>query len=577
MTELHIADRLRLPLDAVTSTFAVLGIRGSGKTHTATVLVEEMLRAGQPVCVYDPTGAWFGLKSAADGRRPGFPVVLFGGEHADLPLEETAGAVVARVVAERRTSVVLDTSLLRKAARTRFMQDFCETLYHKNREPLHFVADEAHTIAPQRVFPEGARLLGAVEDIVLQGRRRGLGCTLISQRPALVSKNVLTQCGTLIALRLVGPQDRAAVEDWVEAHADKALAKELLASLPSLARGEGWVWSPGWLRTMQRVTFRPRQTFDSSATPEVGKRAAAPQATAPIDLDALGEEIRATAERAKADDPAELRRRIAELEKRIRQQAPDPSAVERAVQAALREQDARHAAWENRVARLTADLVRRLRSIAELAAAPDDAWDVQPADRVADKKTTPKIASEIAPAAGPAAAPVRETIPNGIPKTPQTSSGTTVVTLPKAQRLVLTALAQHGACTKAKVAILAGYAVGGGGFNNALSALRGAGYVEGRGDTLAATDAGLRALGRYDPLPTGQELFRHWYGQLPKAERNILAVLVSAYPAPMTKENVAAAAGYEPNGGGFNNALSRLRTLELISRGAELRAADALF
>jgi hypothetical protein len=42
----------------------------------------------------------------------------------------------------------------------------------------------------------------------------------------------------------------------------------------------------------------------------------------------------------------------------------------------------------------------------------------------------------------------------------------------------------------------------------------------------------------------------------------------------LTKEEVAAKVGYEANGGGFNNALGRLRTLELVQRRGELRASD---
>jgi hypothetical protein len=45
----------------------------------------------------------------------------------------------------------------------------------------------------------------------------------------------------------------------------------------------------------------------------------------------------------------------------------------------------------------------------------------------------------------------------------------------------------------------------------------------------------------------------------------------------MSKEAVALEAGYEPTGGGLNNALSRLRTLELISGRGELRASPELF
>ena len=60
-------------------------------------------------------------------------------------------------------------------------------------------------------------------------------------------------------------------------------------------------------------------------------------------------------------------------------------------------------------------------------------------------------------------------------------------------------------------------------------------------------------------------LLQHWYGQLGKAERACLEALFEAHPAPLAKADVAARAGYEANGGGFNNALSRLRSLELIS------------
>ncbi len=41
-------------------------------------------------------------------------------------------------------------------------------------------------------------------------------------------------------------------------------------------------------------------------------------------------------------------------------------------------------------------------------------------------------------------------------------------------------------------------------------------------------------------------------------------MLAQSYPDPLTKEEVAAKAGYEANGGGFNNVLGRLRTLELV-------------
>ena len=172
-TLLSIAPNLKLPEEAVTETFAILGKRGAGKTTTARVLTEELLDVGLPVLVLDPTGVWWGLRASADGAGDGYPVIIFGGDHADVPLEETSGTLVADVVVTRRISAVLDLSGLSKSGTRRFCTDLLERLYHKNREPLHVVIDEADLLAPQRVLAGGERLLGAMSDLVRRGRVRG--------------------------------------------------------------------------------------------------------------------------------------------------------------------------------------------------------------------------------------------------------------------------------------------------------------------------------------------------------------------------------------------------------------------
>lgn len=125
---------------------------------------------------------------------------------------------------------------------------------------------------------------------------------------------------------------------------------------------------------------------------------------------------------------------------------------------------------------------------------------------------------------------------------------------------------------------MSAYAVNGGGFNNALGSLRTKGFIEGSEGLLQITHAGVAGLGHYEPLPTGDALLQHWLPNLSKAERGALTVLTEAYPDGVSKEEVARRTGYEPNGGGFNNALGRLRTLELIEgRGEALRASSAFF
>lgn len=59
-----------------------------------------------------------------------------------------------------------------KRAQRDFMIDFASRLYHRNREALHVVLDEADTFIPQRGGDED--LVGAINDIVRKGRARGL-------------------------------------------------------------------------------------------------------------------------------------------------------------------------------------------------------------------------------------------------------------------------------------------------------------------------------------------------------------------------------------------------------------------
>ena len=139
MTErkLKIAEDFSLPVDAVTQTFAVLAKRGAGKTYTALVMVEEFFKAHLHTVVVDPVGVCWGLRVAADGKSPGLPIVILGGDHADVPLESTAGEIIADLIVEDRVSCVIDLSLFRKGEQKRFMADFLERLYQRNREPLH--------------------------------------------------------------------------------------------------------------------------------------------------------------------------------------------------------------------------------------------------------------------------------------------------------------------------------------------------------------------------------------------------------------------------------------------------------
>ncbi len=559
---LHLARGLNLPVEMVTQTAAILAKRGAGKTHTAVVLTEELLGAGQQVVILDPLDVWYGLRSSVDGQAPGFPITVLGGEHGDLPLEASSGTIVADFVVENRAPIILSMRHFSMADQRRLVTDFCERLYHrkgqdKYRQPLQVVIDEADEFVPQRIQAGQERMFGSVDRLVRRGRASGIGVTLISQRAAVINKDVLTQIEVLICLRTISPQDRKALEAWVEAHDAHDQRQEFMDSLASLGIGEAWVWSPGWLDLFKRVQIRERKTFDSSATPKVGERPVAPTASAAVDLDKLRKDLAATIERVKVEDPRELRKRIAGLEADLRKRAGpvDPAALQRAREEgrALAQQELQRA-QDAKMAQLRAILSAVSEQLAKAAHLLNGA--ARPAPRPLRAPPPPASRPAPRPASQPIAADGR------------VSGG---------ERKILTVLAQYPqGRTKRQVAILTAYAVKGGAFQNYLGSLRSRGYIEGR-DLLRITEAGMAALGSYEPLPAGRDLLEHWLRQLGKAERLILQHLAEIYPAAATKENLGVATGYEPSGGGFLNAVGKLRTLELIEGRGELRASEELF
>ena len=332
MTKLILADDLVLPLDTVTQAVAILAKRRAGKSYLARRFAEQLHAARQQIVIIDPKGDWWGARSAADGKSPGMPIVILGGDHGDLPLEADSGTIVARLVVEERVSVLLDLSLLRKHEVATFMAVFLEDLYRlkaraEYRTPLMLFVDEADAVAPQKPQPNEMRMLGAINDVVRRGGQRGLGCCVITQRSAVLSKDVLTQVQVLITLRTMSPQDLAAIKAWVDVHGTVEQQKVLMASLPSLPIGDAWFWSPGWPTDegiFQRSHVLPITTFDSGATPKAGETVATPKRLADVDLESVRKQMAESLERAKENDPKALKEEV----KRLRAQLAEGGAVD---------------------------------------------------------------------------------------------------------------------------------------------------------------------------------------------------------------------------------------------------------
>jgi hypothetical protein len=260
MNEINLGN-ISIPINAATKTFAILAKRGAGKSYTAAVLAEEFFKNNIPFVVFDPIDIWYGLRFAANGKDKGLPVVVFGIEHSDIILTRDMGQKIARAVVKDNISCVISTFGLPKVAQRHLITEFSEEILRINNTPRHIFIEEAHEFVPQRIMVSTGKCFNAVSNLVVMGRNRGLGVTLINQRAATINKDVLTQLDTLLAFRNVSPQDRKALREWVEYHAAEGDFNKFMDSLPSLPTGEGWIWSPEFLNIFKRIKIRKRETF----------------------------------------------------------------------------------------------------------------------------------------------------------------------------------------------------------------------------------------------------------------------------------------------------------------------------
>jgi hypothetical protein len=295
------------------------------------------------VVVVDPLDVWWGLRLAAEGGAGGCNVVIFGGSHADLPLTETSGKALADVVVDRGISAVLVLDDLSMAAQRRVVADFGERLFERksaaaHRTPVHVIIDEADAFAPQRVLPEGTRCAGVVDRMVRRGRSRGIGVTAISQRPAVLAKDILTQTEVLIALQVTGaagPRRAAGVGEGERRRQAGGVPRQ--PRRPAARPGVGMEPEPA-----AGVRAHPgaqgadvRQQLHPEGRRERGRPS---PRLRPVELDALRDQLATVLKEAEATDPVALRRRIAALERELAAKpaaAPMPTAE--ALTAARRE------------------------------------------------------------------------------------------------------------------------------------------------------------------------------------------------------------------------------------------------
>lgn len=544
---------------------AIIGTTGAGKTVTAKVQVEQLLRENRHLAIIDPLGVWYGLRTAADGESAGFPIPIFGGEHGDVPILPEQGGAVGAYIAGGMSAIIDLSGMDQRDGRT-FMLAFMRALRKKPKTNFHLIVDEADEFAPQTAPDDiGFQLVEQMAWVAKRGRTAGFVLTVITQRPADIAKAVLSQMQTIIAHQLIAPLDQKALDDYLKANGDAATRKAVMASLPGLDRGERWVYAPR-AGVLERGVSPLPTTFDSSRTPEPGETLTPPRMLASIDLG----EIRAALAPAQSEEPAasasgkseadgaevtRLRERIAVLE-------GDMRAIEGMADAAYERGKVAGISIGITRARAAIDALRipDIASSASAAAIPhqDGGHHV---DRSAGAR--PIDQEPPVPAKG-----------KGHRGSDRDSTSTSVAAggSPSPAALAIADLLDRinpARVTWAQAAAMTGRKATGGNFNAARKWLRGSGRLVEDGDLIRSSADAPAGM-------TREEAITLWKGALTSpAPKMIDAFLLHGN---LTKEQLGGAIGAQPRGGNFNNGLAQLRRNGLIYEygSGTLRLAEPL-
>lgn len=229
--------------DCVTHNTAILGILGVGKSYVAIELVERMIADGIKVFCLDLTNQYETLLS--DFLDPAYEAARLaelvaagagGAAHQNKDLGGSRNTFVRAVVDQMRDFLSpendhflkvinpaqirvtkqisgwdADTAVIRPLTAseiTAIISDaalyICQEMGMTDEGRLCIVYEEAHSLVPEwnSVASDGDKLATATSArAILQGRKYGLGCLLITQRTANVTKTILNQCNTIFAMR----------------------------------------------------------------------------------------------------------------------------------------------------------------------------------------------------------------------------------------------------------------------------------------------------------------------------------------------------------------------------------------
>lgn len=248
-------DARTLPaVEVLTGRGFITGKSGSGKSNSASVIAEELLENSYNMLIIDPEGEYYGLKEQYKLLHVGAD------DFCDVEVKPRHAEKLAEIALERNMPVILDVSeyfdggeakdLIRETVKHLFMKE------KEARKPFLLMVEEMQEYLPQQGGSDD--LADLLERVAKRGRKRGLGVLGISQRPASVDKDFITQCDWMVWHKLTWENDINV--------ASNILGSERASEIEEFEPGEAYLMTD-WSDTVERVTFKRKRTHDAGATP----------------------------------------------------------------------------------------------------------------------------------------------------------------------------------------------------------------------------------------------------------------------------------------------------------------------
>jgi len=234
----------------------ITGKSGSGKSNTASVIAEQLLGQGFPLLIVDTDGEYWGLKEQYEILHVGAD------EECDLQVGPEHAEKIAELTLEQGVPIILDVSayldegmandLIRETARHLFSKE------KKLKRPFLMLVEEVHEYIPETAGLDATGQM--LIKVAKRGRKHGLGIAGISQRPADVKKDFITQANWLVWHRLTWDNDTKVVR--------RVLGETELEGqeVEDLEDGESF-FVADWKEAPRLLRWRRKETFDAGATP----------------------------------------------------------------------------------------------------------------------------------------------------------------------------------------------------------------------------------------------------------------------------------------------------------------------